>query len=175
MLKHYFASTFLTSLLLSSATFAKPINLYNEPKKEAKTIGTLDSEAGIISIFTPKNSEWMKVADPRNGNVGWIKSSEINNTRMTFNVMSSQEGGHSYQIIQYGNSKPYTEDQLKQMQARQEALQKDMQKMVANMFDDFHHPWMNFPMIMPVVVIPEKAIVKETHVNQEKNKKLAPA
>jgi hypothetical protein len=161
MLKHYrVTSIFLISLLLSSTTFAKTIQLFDEPKKEAKVVGTLDSDVGIISIYTPKNSEWIKVADPRNGNVGWIKSTDMNGTRMNFNVTSTGNGGQNYQIIQYGNAKPLTPEQIKQMHDREAAFQRDMQKMMHDMFYDFPHPWMNFPVILPVMMVPEKAVAR---------------
>lgn len=164
-------SIFLTTLLVCSTTFAKSINLYDAPQKDAKVVGALDSEAGIIAIFTPKNSDWIKVADPRNGNVGWIKSTDMGNTNMTFKVMSGGDGKQSYQIIQYGNTKPYTEEQLKQIRAREEALQQDMQKMVQQMFQNTQHPWAGFPMILPVVILPEKVVTPPTSPNATPTKK----
>lgn len=163
MVKHYQVPfIFLMSLFLSSHTFAKSLSLYEEPKKDAKIVSTVDPDKGIVPIFSPKNSEWTKIADPSNGNVGWVKSSDINNMRTTFHVTSSGDGSQSYQIIQYGNMKPYSEEELKKIRERNEAMQKDMQKMVDHMFAEFHHPWMNFPMILPVVVIPEKTATPTT-------------
>jgi SH3-like domain-containing protein len=63
---------------LCNISLAKDINLYDQPDEKAKVIGTVDLSAGIIPILTPKEGSWIKVADPRNGNVGWIKSNEMN-------------------------------------------------------------------------------------------------
>lgn len=140
----------------SSSIIAKPINLYDQPKADGKVIGTIDSSAGIITIFTPKDTGWVKVADPRNGNVGWIKSTELNGVNTQFNVIQTGDGQHGYQIIQYGNT--MTPDQIsnmtKQMQLQQQTIQNDMNKMMRDMFNNSHQYWMSVPMMVPVVVMP---------------------
>lgn len=146
------------SLFFVSLSYAKNINLYEQPKADSKLVGTIDSNAGIMTIFTPKEGGWVKVADPRNGNVGWIKSTDLNDIGFHVNVMTSGDGTQQYQVIQYGTTKPANPAQLsesmKQMQLRREAIQKDMQQMMQDMYTN--SPWMNAPIIMPVLIVPEK-------------------
>jgi len=147
----YITLTLIASFLLAPISFAKTINLYDQPKNDSKVIATLDSDAGIITIFTPKEGGWVKVADPRNGNVGWIKATDMGATGVNFTVMSTGNGGHGYQVIQYSGTQPYTPQQI---QLKQEEFQKEMQRMM-QMQDVFRNGFYPFPVIMPVVIVPE--------------------
>src|SRR5690242_16122189 len=113
---------FLTAffmLLFSPFCFAKMLTLYDQPKTDAKTIGTIDSEAGIIPIFTPKdNTAWIKVADPRNGNVRLIQSSELSTKdskgfSFSQKIISTGNGPNSY-VIQFGTPQLLTPEQSKE-------------------------------------------------------------
>jgi SH3-like domain-containing protein len=79
MLRRFFSisALFITALLAASVSFAKNINLYEQPKTDAKVVATIDPAQGIVPIYTPDKSEWVKIGDPRNGNVGWVKSSDL--------------------------------------------------------------------------------------------------
>ncbi len=154
----------LATLIFSgtSQVMASSINLYDLPKSNGKIVGSVDSNVGIITIFTPKRGGWVKVADPRNGNVGWIKATDFTQTEFSINMISTSKGTHTYQIVQYGKSKSYTPDQaakiMKQVQVQEQALQKEMQLMMEDMFADIHDPLASFPMIMPVIVVPESTL-----------------
>lgn len=168
---------FLTFFLLyffTTLAFAKIINLYEEPKKDSKMIGKIDSESGFVPIFTSKAGDWMKVGDPKNGNVGWIQSSDLstsngNITGFTFSqrVVNSDKGPQSY-VVQFGTPKPISskeaQNMIKQMEARQQQIQKEMQKM---MQDVFGNTWTAMPVVMPILVIPTQDIPKKTP--QQKN------
>lgn len=136
---------------------AKNVNFYDQPDASSKVAGSYDTEMGVIPIFTPKDSLWTKVADPRNGNVGWVKSTELGNTKVSYHVIRNNEGTHGYQYIHYGNTTSPSPDaistEMKQMQLKHQAFQQDMHKMMLSMFKEMDHPW---PFIMPVVVVPEK-------------------
>jgi len=137
-------NTFLTSItafMLSAAIItypiisqAKQISLYDQPSQNAKVIGTADLSAGIIPIYTPPNgSEWIKIADPRNGNVGWAKASDIKSTPST------------NQIIQVVD-KPKTNDEISKeyinkISAEQQEIQKSLQNMFKDVNDLLHHEW----------------------------------
>lgn len=143
----------LCIFLAATLSFAKSINLYVEPKPDSKILGTLDSQVGAITIYTPKdNPGWVKVADPRDGKVGWIKSTEFGNTNFTFQVITSGDGANGYRIYQYGG----TENEIKIMQLRQQNIQRRMQHLMDDMFDDFYAPG---PIFVPVIIMPEKSVV----------------
>lgn len=151
--------------LIGTPVFAVNINLYEQPKKDAKIVGTIDSEVGIIPIFTPKEGgDWVKVADPRNGNVGWMTSSDLktSNTKgsnFSFRVMTTGSGPNSYQIVQFGSPQQLTTQDaqafLKRMQLREQELQKDMQNMMNDLFGRGQMNWPNSPVIVPVVMVPQ--------------------
>ena len=150
-----FLGVFITMLAASSV--AKPVNLYEQPNANSKMVETVDSSSSIITIFTPKDSDWIKVADPRNGNVGWIKASDLGNNKLSINVITTGDSPNSYQIIQFGNTKFFTTEQIQQVvkniELRQQTIQKDMQKMMQEILN--HSQW-RFPLIMPATVAPEQ-------------------
>ncbi len=169
-------SVIVLILGISSNGMAKSLNLYDQPKADGKVISTLDSNSGVIMIFTPKEGGWVKVADPRNGNVGWVKSTELNGVGMHFNVMQTGSGSHGFQVIQYGDT-AVTPEQIssmtKQMQLRQQAVQKDMDKMMKDMLHNAHpYWWMSYPMMIPVLVVPEKTLPANTN-NQQPAKSVS--
>lgn len=139
---------------------AKSITLYDQPKSDAKVVGTIDSEKGYVPIFTPKDdSQWAKIGDPQNGNVGWVKSSDLkvdskNGYTFSEHIITQGNGPHSY-VIQFGEPKKMTDAEMKEytkkMYERQQALQHEMQRMMQEINEISTH----FPMIMPVVIVPE--------------------
>jgi len=179
----------LSLLFLSSWCYAKPINLYDQPKADAKVIDTIDPSTGIVPIYTPKdNNQWMKAGDPNNGNTGWIKMSDLNaelgkspNTfSVTQQIITSGSQPNRYQIIQLGPQQLTTEqtqNMLKKMQMQQQQAKSSMQKMMQDMSRDINdiyqmqwnlapldsnHPAMTFPVIMPVVIMPQQKAVAPT-------------
>ncbi len=157
-MKSFFSifSIILATLLSINLAIAKNINLYSDPKSDAKIVGTVDSEIGIIPIFTPKG-DWIKVADPRNGNVGWIKSTDLEGSGTTSFTFTQKSTGNAkpqtYQIIQFGGPEKLTPEQtkamMKQMELRQEMVQKNIQQLMENMFPAGSF---NFPVIVPVMI-----------------------
>lgn len=160
----------MLSVCFVSVTFAKSINLYDQPADSAKVVGTVDMSVGVIPIFSPKEGTWMKVGDPRNGNVGWIKASDIANgsgspasfsfTQRT--VTDSKGVPHSYQIIQYGNTQVPTNQQIKDLQGHLQQQQQSLQTAIQKVVNDFNAlsqqqitSWgTSVPVILPIVVMP---------------------
>jgi hypothetical protein len=158
--------TALSCLALSSVTFAKNINLYDQPQTSSKVVGTIDTSSGVISIYSPEKSEWMKVGDPKNGNVGWVKKTDLGDTKINFNIITNGKGGQNYQVFQFGNTAPYSSEDaakaMKEIQARQQVIQQEMQKSMQQIYQNVFQMWQNMPMMMPVVVVPEKAATQKT-------------
>ena len=165
-------------LILSSAALAKNINLYDQPMPTAKVIGTIDTETGVIPIFTPKGSDWVKIGDPRNGNVGWVKASDINNGgnssfSFTQKVVKQGKPPETYHI-QIGNTPVniqtdlQMQNMLQEMQIRQQAIQQTTQKIMQEMIDNINklykqqpellHNNGTMPVIMPIVIIPASSL-----------------
>jgi hypothetical protein len=137
----------LFAITLISLCYAKPVSLYEQPKADAKVIGSVDSDAGIIPIFTPKDTnDWIKVADPRNGNVGWVKQAELK--------VSGFTDVQGYQISNFGGFKPLTPEQnqamLKQLQESQKSAEKAWNQMIQAL------SIMSSTFVMPAALTPVK-------------------
>jgi hypothetical protein len=174
--RYLLASTMLLlSLCLGSfsmAAMAKEIALYAEPKADAKVEGKADLAVGIIPIFSTADGKWVKVGDPRNGNVGWVKSDDMSNGgQSTFifsqRISSDGKGPKSFQLIQYGNPQKLSADQIKsiqEMQKQQESARHSMQKLMDEMMQQVNSLYLPStnnmapsPIVMPIIVIPGTA------------------
>lgn len=170
-LKLIFTTLVSTFFLFSvSPSHAKAINLYDQPKADAKTVGQIDLSNGYIPIFSPKNSGWVKIGDPRNGNVGWVKTTDITASANSSGVNFSQQiishdGGKHYFYIKNGIPQQMSDQEakimLKKMEDQQRAAQMNMQRAMQQLMkdmDNLYHPLsgQSFPMIMPVIVIPQQ-------------------
>lgn len=160
--------TMLTIFFIPALSLANSINLYDAPRDQAKVTGTIDLSTGIIPIFTPKNSSWVKVADPRNGNTGWVKASDLKDSKgnvITFSQQISESGsGQSMQMMQIGGNQ-LTPDQKKQLEMQlqqQEQTAKETllkaQKSVAEVMEGLKKMYQQqlqimeqsgFPVLMP--------------------------
>lgn len=168
-------------LSLPAATFAKEISLYDQPKTDAKAIRTIDLSAGIIPIYTPKDSGWVKIADPKNGDVGWVKSSDVNSAStsqsiFTFTQSVDNKTPTTYRIMQFGQPTNLTPEQskalVKQMQKEQQEMRDSMQGMMRNMdrmfYNDWHFMQSNaFPFIVPIMIMPVQKTNQKPHVNMQ--------
>ncbi len=174
-----FSSLIIFLTALSSATvFAKTINLYDQPNATAKMIGTIDSEKGFIPIFTPKDGQWTKVANPQDGSVGWAKISDLTiDGKKGYTISQrviTQGNGPQRFIVQFGEPKPLTATQkeyIKKMQEKQQVFQQNMQRMMQDMFTQFNEISTHFPSLMPVELVPEqqnKTNTKPTAPNEKK-------
>lgn len=153
----------LVTSLFTSVCFAKSLNLYDQPKADGKVIGSIDSDAGVIPIFTPKdNSDWIKVADPRNGNVGWVKQADLKASKVTFTqqIINTGNSPHSYEIIQFGGTQSMTPEQkaaaAKRMEENQKAIEQSMHQLIDNLSKGFNQAVTGMPVIMPVIIVPEQ-------------------
>lgn len=172
--------------MLPFSALAKSINLYAEPQDSAKVVSTLDPKVGMIPIYTPEKSDWIKVADPRNGNVGWVKAKDLNaenTTEYTFTqrFMNTGAAPQTYQIIQFGGPNKMTPEQiqlqLKQNEQKQQQLQENINKAMQDMINDmnkFYHwnsQWLNnnVPFVMPIIVVPAPKISTDPNISASSN------
>lgn len=149
--------------LFSLTAFAQSITLYDQPNATAKNIGTIDLSAGIIPIFTPKPGDWVKVADPRNGNVGWVKVSDVKSAKESGSSVS-----YSQNIIQTNSQNPQAPQKLtaeqqewvKKVQTEQLMMQQKLQHMLNDMNEMFKQEWETlkanpqFPTVLPFLAAP---------------------
>ncbi|MDR3477321.1 MAG: hypothetical protein P4M14_04750 [Gammaproteobacteria bacterium] len=175
------SKAFLAAMLafcFSSLAEAKVISLYDQPKPDAKVVATLDSSNGMVPIFTPKNSDWMKIGNPQNGDVGWIKLEDLTNESgslatqfsMTQKTVNTKNGPKTIQVVEFSTPKTMTSAQnqalIKEIQSRQDNLQKSVQKLMQSFSQDMNSYYMenpamfstpNMPIVMPILVYPQDA------------------
>lgn len=177
-MKNLFKYFLAVLLALPLAGFAKEVSLYDNPDANAKAIGKIDIAAGVVPIFSSKDGKWMKVGDPRNGNVGWIKSDDMSNkdgsTSFTFTQRVINDGksndGSTIQVIQYGNphnklAAEQAQQYIEKLQLQQINMQRDMQSVIQRMIKEMNSVYnmdMNgmgmMPMIVPVVIMPAQKV-----------------
>jgi SH3-like domain-containing protein len=166
----------LLSLLISPLVFAKPVNLYDQPKTDSKVVGTVDSSASLVPIFNNKEGDWMKVGDPKNGNTGWVKVSDFSENKpgmhasgfsMTEQTVNTKDGPKTYRTIQFNNpttmSPTEAQATMKKIQEQQAAIQKRSQEIMQNIYKDMNSLYMTnpaafsnqaYPVFMPVIIVP---------------------
>lgn len=184
--------TTVSTLLISLSALAKTINLYEQPNQAAKIVGTIDPSSGVIPIFTPKGSKWIKIGDPSNGNVGWIKSSDISKGSSTsFSFMQKiittdhdQPSTYTIQVGQPADIKvdPKMQAIVKKMEAEQKAMQESATQLMQDVIDNINklykqqpellHNNTGMPIIMPIMIVPAATLA---HPPVEKDAKKTPA
>jgi len=154
--------------MLASHVLAKPLPLLEQPNSNSKSIGSIDLAAGIIPIFTSSDGKWMKIGDPKNGNVGWVKASDLKEANgpvsitYTQQYMDNGKGPEAFQFIQYGPPKKMSKEEaqalLQKIQLEQWQVQRSLQHMFNDMFEQFNHHWpmmdASSPILMPIVIMP---------------------
>ena len=163
-MKRLLYDAFFLFILLATATTvsAKAINLYSEPKTDSKVTGTINTQAGVTIVYTPKSSEWIKVANPSNGDVGWVKGSDLGDAGYNMRVFTSGDGSHRYSVYQLssGNSQ-FNQKQLEIDMRNIEQQQRMLQIHMAHIFNDmFYFPQPVF--VVPVVTVPERPKQQKT-------------
>ncbi len=147
----------LCCILPLSEGHAKTIDLYDKPK-DGKIISKLDSESGVIKIFIPKDGTWIKVADPRDGNVGWIKSADLQDMTTQMNLTRSSGSQKQYRVIQssYPSARIY------------QLMQQQMDEM-ERVMHDFNSGWFGFPYgmntsaMVPVFILPVQDVQSQSN------------
>jgi hypothetical protein len=166
--------------VLATAVFADTLNIYEKPEVNAKVITTMKSGEQLMPIFYTEKRDWVKVANPQNGDVGWAKVSELKGpliiTKVNGNQMRQQvivdkdkdKQPRTYSIIQYSGTeelKPEeaqkvmkeAEERNKAMEKSMQRMRKQMQKSMLEMFGNLDESFYTFPIIQPMIVIPDSS------------------
>lgn len=156
MKRHTLFLFFIVIVILStiSSVFAKEITIFEQPAANSKVQGKIDTASGFIPIYVPVGQkEWIKIADPKNGNVGWAKQNDLNQASGT--SYSSQQiiqritndGGKeikNYQLIHTERQNKFNDRQVKgllmKMKAHEEAMEKLFHDMMADFNFDLYYP-----------------------------------
>lgn len=179
----------LALAMLAIPAFASTISLYEKPDDKSNVLATVKTGDQLIPVFYTDKHDWVKAANPKNGDVGWAKVSElkgpvittsVNGTTVQQQIIADDKSPQSYSVIQYSGPKELTPEEAKAMakkmaQQREEMeesmhnMQKHMQRMMEDMFKGFDRSFYTFPVMQPVIVVPEKVAEKAVAENKGKN------
>lgn len=175
---------FISCLLIfvSSSVFANTISIYAKPEDNAQVISQVRGGTQLIPIYYPKTGKWLKVANPTNGNVGWIRFADLSGEstlpglhemkfKQRLESRSKDNGPEVVRIIEYSGPQKLSEAEIKtlveQMQRRQAQLNATMQLMMRAMVQDFNNfsredsfafedDFFTFPLIQPMLIVPQQ-------------------
>ncbi len=157
------------------------ITVYENPATTSKVLANLPQQQALITIF--KQGDWVKVANPQNGMVGWVLKTSLGNaTTVTVTQQSpgaqeyvitqkNQDGsaGSVYRVIQYTNTNAapnqLTAEQIKavfdNVKLQQQKMQADFNRMFNDAFRNMGQitpsgTFQSFPVMPPVIIIQQQ-------------------
>lgn len=150
--------SFAVSLMILAApsAYAKSINMHVEPKSDSKISGSINTDNGVTIVYAPKDGKWIKIANPLNGDVGWVKSADLGNNGYHLQVATRKDGSGQYNIYQFSSggqqfSQQQIDNELKWFERQQQIMHQHMQQSMADMINMFYYPR---PVFVPVVIMP---------------------
>ncbi len=166
-------STFLVCSMAyaDSAPPNSGISLYEQPDAKSKLVGTIGPGQALIPIFNQGN--WTKVADPTNGNVGWVSADmlkQLGYPKIYMQTYSAKDGDNNasvgYQVVQSANASPANNQQIQQiladLQTQQDAMQRAFNQLVNQSISNFNEfakqlqQQESHLVVQPVIIVPEK-------------------
>lgn len=167
----------------TAAVKTNTLSIYENPAATSKVVATVSQTQPLISIF--QQGDWVKVANPQDGMVGWMPKTNLTNaTAVTITQQmpgvhqfviteNAKEGspGNVYRVIQYSNNNQLTPQQVQaifdRIQLQQRKMQADFNQMISDAFRNMGQPFIdnampkNFPILPPVIIIqqPEKPVI----------------
>jgi hypothetical protein len=177
MMKIISIITVLFSVFLATTAFADTLNIYEKPEANSKVITTMKGGEQLMPIFYTEKRDWVKVANPQNGDVGWAKVSElkcpiiitkVNGSETHQQIFVGKNKGRqpqTYSIIQYSGSEELKSEEaqkvIKEIEEHNKKVEKSMQKMreqmqksMLKMFEGLDKNFYTFPIIQPIIVVP---------------------
>lgn len=150
------------SLLISLfSSVAHALDLYEQPNNKSKVIATISKGQPLIPIYF--QNDWVKVADPSNGNVGWVNRKTLSDEGYptfqvkTFGKETKNGNMQGYQIIQYSSgAQPLDQKQMDAMIKSFQIQESDMQKQMHQAFEAWSQPIL-VPVLQPIILMPEKS------------------
>ena len=130
------------------------LTLYKTPNKGAAVAAVVTDQRTLMPIYYKKNSAWVKLADTKNGNVGWAKIADLDKEALRFLRADRRRIGMrhhtrgvpaTYRVIEYTTpekiNKKEAEKRLdafeKKMQLHSRKMRLFMREMLRDMFEDF--------------------------------------
>ena len=152
----------LLAMLLTTTAFASSLTIYEKPDTASKAVASIDSDKQLIPIIYTDKKDWIKIANPKNGDVGWIEinkfkgplvSTQVDGSSVKQEIIINKEDKNKkpifYRIVQYSGSDQLDskeaekiikdmEQHRKKMRQDFQKMQEDMQKSMQEMFKEFN-------------------------------------
>lgn len=138
------------TMALVSTAFATNLSLYEKPDTSSKVIATLHDGDAIIPIFYPEKSEWVKIGNSKNGDVGWVKLkdlhgpvivSQTNGQTIKQQIISDGKQPEDVKIIQYTASAQFNQKDIdrftKELEVKQKQIHDSLEKLQIDMQKSF--------------------------------------
>lgn len=188
-MKKYFSALALMMVTVSVSVHAKSLELLSQPEAKSVTIATVQSGDKLIPIFMPEKSDWIKVADPKNGNVGWLKREDlgINSEPKIYEKRIEKESGdkkkgpYHHEVFEYKGTEKLSDEQVKSLFEKMEQQQARMHKAMWSMYESMMSQFSNFEHMIPdvghyfdhphFILVPEDAKNESEKKSSAKNKK----
>ena len=172
--------------LTTTLAFATTINMYEQPSADSKLVASVASDAPLRPIFYTEKKDWVKVGNPQNGDVGWIKAMEfkevpgvikINSSQIQQLVTGKDDKTKEYKIIQYSGPNELTPEDAKKavqdmekrnekMRAYSQKMQEEIQKSIQEAFKAFN----NIVPTLPLIQVVATTSTADTKKNQSSKK-----
>lgn len=156
-MKKYFSTLALMMVTVSGSAYAKSLELLSQPEPKSTVVATVQSGDKLIPIFMPEKSDWIKVADPKNGQVGWLKREDLGmnaapkiyEKRIEKESGDKKKGPYTREIFEYKGTEKLSDEQVKSMFEKMERQQARMEKAMWSMFDNMMTQFSNFEHMIP--------------------------
>lgn len=159
-MKNLLSSVFLVFMAsLPIIAPAKTLQLHGKPEASSPSVATVESGDKLIPIYAPEKSEWIKVADPKNGNVGWLRRQDIGlndhdvqlyQKRFEHESGDKKNGPYHHEIYEYKGTEKLSNDQIKKMFNDIEQQQAKMHATVQSMFNEMMNHFSEINKLGPV-------------------------
>lgn len=174
---------FVAALSTSYSALSNSVQIFEQPKAKAKLVGSITGGTQIIPVYYPNGGDWLKVANPKNGQVGWVKLSDLKGQstlpglqevrfNQRFEKTQTTDGKPEVvRIIEYKGPNQLSSQEIKtlvrEMQTRQSQIDGTMQLMMRAMMQDLNHfarrdvlsfedDFFTFPFIQPMLIVPQQ-------------------
>jgi|GEM_PF-2542703 len=162
--------------LIISQQVAYALNVYEQADVKSKVVFTAKAGETLIPIIT--KDSWLKVANPKDGSVGWTQLAELKKQPGHYQqrILTQSVNGQQpkeYRIVEYSASEQLKPEQLEQllaqMQKNQAQMDIFMQTMMQNMLDNVKTLQQQFSSMpwhdeLPIIIVPAQAttVAKQT-------------
>lgn len=152
------------------------IDLYKQPDEQSPIVTSVDPNEPIVIILT--KGDWTKVADSKNGDVGWVKNKTLDRHGMFFVKTITQTFKNpaviDYHVVQQVDSSPLGKAQVERLRDYMGAWQKANEHAINDLIQENARALLNLaqqfqaadtmgphtPVLQPIIIVPDAKMLK---------------